>query len=125
MTDQIEQPRHFSLRQAMGVVTVFAISFGLWGTNSFEAIFATVIAIAGSAIVLIRSQRRRLRLLIRAFSSTVMGLFAAIMYAAKWGDDAKHYQIGTAVAAALVCWGFITAFGGIGRRLGKWSGQLQ
>ena len=104
MIDRNERPGHYTLRQTMGVVTVFAIAFGLWHTNSFDVILATIVALGGSSIVLLRSQRRRIGLLIRSVVSVSKGLLAAFLYAAKSGDDAKHYQIGTAIAAALGCW---------------------
>ena len=103
-----KRSHRYTLLQTMGVVTVFAIAFGLWHTNSFDAILATIVALAGSYIVLLRSQRRRIGLLIRSVVSVLMGLLAAVLYAAKWGDDAKHYQIGTAITAAVGCWTVMT-----------------
>ena len=100
----------FSVLQAIGILTIFAISFGLWQTSSFDVVIAIVVALAGTSIMLLRSRRRQVNLIVRSMGSIAVGLMAAFLYAATWSDELKHVQIGIAVAAAIVCWAVLSLF---------------
>jgi hypothetical protein len=96
--------RQFSLSQMFGVLTAFAVAYGLWHTNSFEFVVASAVALGVSSIILLRSKREQLAILLQGIVCLSMGLAAAALYAAEWGEERKLVQIGVAIATALCCW---------------------
>ena len=98
----------YSLLQAIGIVTVFALAFGVWHSSSFDVGIAVVVALGCTAILLTGARSRRISLVARSVASIAVGLIAADLYAYRWGDELKQVQILVAIVAAISCWALLS-----------------